>query len=92
MPLADAIKSPRRSILGPIRAVKQRTATPARKAIGRPIPGRCFDNERKALAWGNVHGDENCFQYQRWEVEPYGGVFAVGIYSLNSGDFSHWAE
>lgn len=86
---ADAVRV-RRSMLGPIRPPP--TKRQDRGILDRPIPRKIFESVRVAVDWAQKHADENCHFHQRWEVESIGTMFAVGVYSQNSGEFSHWAD
>lgn len=79
----------RRSILGPIKPPPKRASRDFRD---RAIPRQLFDTELAAEKWAEVHAEESCHFHQRWEVEAIGMMYAIGIYSSNSGTFSHWAE
>lgn len=92
MQYADAVRS-RRSILGPVRPTKARQEIPSRGILDRPIPRKIFVSNRGAEEWALKHADESCHFHQRWEVDCVGAkLYAIGIYSVNSGEFSHWAE
>lgn len=88
MRFEDAAKV-RRSILGPIKPPPKRASRDFRDRV---IPRRLFDTEQAAETWASVHADDSCHFHQRWEIEEVGAMYAIGVYSTNSGAFSHWAE
>ena len=79
----------RRSILGPIKPPPKRVSRDIRDRV---IPRQLFETMLAAERWGEVNADENCHFHQRWEVEEVGTLYAIAVYSSNSGFFSHWAE
>lgn len=87
----DSEVKPRRSLVGAIRKSAPKPA-PKPKIDPRPSPKIAFTTKHEAELWAEIYADESCHPFHRWEVERFGGGFSVGIYDLNSGKFSHWAE
>ena len=83
----------RRSMLGPIRAPQKKKLAVSKGILGRPLPRKTFESIRSAEEWAQKYADDCCHFHQRWEAEPVGGgLHAIGVYSQNTTQFSHWAE
>jgi hypothetical protein len=63
----------------------------ARRSAYPRAPRITFEDFKEASAWGIKHGDENCLPYQIWRVLQIGNIYAVAVYSRNTGYFSHYA-
>ena len=71
---------------------------PRRSLVGKRAPDPRpphkieFKSRREAEIWAAIYAPDSCHPYHRFEVERVAGIFSVGIYDLNTGAFSHWAE